>query len=283
LVSGDGAAARILVVPAEVLIRPGEAAAFEVRAFDALGRPVASGTAEWSLDGLKGKIEADGRFTPERGAPFQAGKVSARLGALAASARVRVVAGFPWSFDFESSPVGEAPPTWVGAKGKFEVQEREGGKVLVKPVREQGLLRNELYMGPSTASNYTIEADVMGGRHGRRMTDVGLIAGGYTLDLMGNSQKLQIRAWASSEDRFTHDAAFAWEPDRWYHLKLRVEPGPSRTLIRGKVWARGEPEPAAWTLAVEDPLAIAAGSPGLIGYSPADILYDNVKVTQNEG
>jgi outer membrane protein assembly factor BamB len=280
---GTGEAARILIAPAEVLIRPEEVAAFGVRAFDAQGRPLGAGRAEWTLQGLAGKMDADGRFTPDRSAAFQAGKVSARVGALTASARVRVVADFPWVLDFEGATVGDVPPTWVGAKGKFEVQEREGGKVLVKPVREQGLLRNELYMGPSTASNYTIEADVMGGRHGRRMTDVGLIAGGYTLDLMGNAQKLQIRAWATSEDRFTHDAPFPWEPGRWYRMKLRVEPGKTRTVVRGKVWARDEPEPAAWTLAVEDPLAIAGGSPGLIGYSPADILYDNVKITRNEG
>ena len=33
---------------------------------------------------------------------------------------------------------------------------------------------------------------------------------------------------------------------------------------------------------VEDPHPIAGGSPGLIGYSPVDIYYDNIKVTVNE-
>ena len=33
------------------------------------------------------------------------------------------------------------------------------------------------------------------------------------------------------------------------------------------------------TIVVEDDLPIRNGSPGLIGYSPVDIYYDNVKVT----
>ena len=84
--------------------------------------------------------------------------------------------------------MGKVPPHWVSAPKKYEVQEHEGNKVLVKLYRPKGLLRNALYMGPSTMSNFTIEADVRGGQKGRRRTDVGLIAGGYTLDLMGHQR-----------------------------------------------------------------------------------------------
>ena len=52
-------------------------------------------------------------------------------------------------------------------------------------------------------------------------------------------------------------------------------------LPPGSVWIL-DPEPSDWTITVEDPLPIAGGSPGLIGYSPADIYYDNVKVTVNQ-
>jgi hypothetical protein len=37
-----------------------------------------------------------------------------------------------------------------------------------------------------------------------------------------------------------------------------------------------------WTITVEDPYPIQSGSPGIVGYSPADILYDNIKVTVND-
>ena len=43
----------------------------------------------------------------------------------------------------------------------------------------------------------------------------------------------------------------------------------------------GEDEPSDWTIVVEDPHPIAGGSPGLIGYSPVDIHYDNIRVTAN--
>ena len=49
----------------------------------------------------------------------------------------------------------------------------------------------------------------------------------------------------------------------------------------GKVWKRGEHEPDEWTLSVEDPFPVESGSPGLTGYSPAEVDYDNIKVTVN--
>ena len=74
---------------------------------------------------------------------------------------------------------------------------------------------------------------------------------------------------------------FPWEPDVWYRMVMRVEVTGQRALIKGKVWKKGEPEPADWTITVEDPLPIRGGSPGLIGYSPADVYYDNIKITEN--
>ncbi len=64
-------------------------------------------------------------------------------------------------------------------------------------------------------------------------------------------------------------------------MKLRVEVRKDGCHVAGKVWPRGDPEPAAWTIEVDDPLPIASGSPGLIGYSPAEIFYDNIRVTKN--
>ena len=66
----------------------------------------------------------------------------------------------------------------------------------------------------------------------------------------------------------------------WYHIKLRVDPqDDDSTIIRGKVWSNEEAEPSEWTIEATDPIGHTHGSPGIYGYSSADILYDNLKVT----
>ena len=62
-------------------------------------------------------------------------------------------------------------------------------------------------------------------------------------------------------------------------MKMKVEVNEEKAVILGKVWKRGESEPADWSIRVEDTMPIPAGSPGLVGYSPADVYYDNIKVT----
>ena len=78
------------------------------------------------------------------------------------------------------------------------------------------------------------------------------------------------------------EVEWKWDPDVWYTMKLRAEVDGDQGLIRGKVWPRGTPEPAAWTVTARDPRPVRHGSPGLYGYSPAEILYDNVSVTANQ-
>jgi uncharacterized protein (DUF1697 family) len=276
---GKGPPGWIQVVPAEVLIRPGEQVEFEVRAFDTSGRPLGTRKAAWKPTSLAGSF-ADGRFEAADDTPFQAGEVTATVDGLESSARVRVVSDLPWVEGFQSYETGKVPPHWIGAPRKWEVREKDDEKVLVKLFRPKGLLRNALYFGPSTMSNFTVEADVMGAQKGRRRTDMGLIANGYTLDLMGNHQRIQIRTWPS-EERIASEVPFEWEVDRWYHMRLRVDVDEKQALVRGKVWPSDDEEPAEWTITVEDPYPIQSGSPGLVGYSPADAFYDNIKVTVN--
>jgi hypothetical protein len=254
------------------LIRPGESVDFAVHAFDAKGRPLGVQKAEWTVEGLSGRVDANGRFAADKGRLFEAGTVKATAGGLSAEAGVRVMPDLPWSWDFEDFEDGQSPPYWIGASRKYVVREIEGNKVLVKAPRQRGLNRTSLYMGPSSLSNYTIEADVLGIKQGRRVPDIGLIAGGYILDLQGAHQKVQIRSW-TSELRMARDIDYPWETGRWYRMKLRVDADEERATIRGKVWPRDEQEPEAWTLTVEDPLPIAGGSPGLVGYSPTDLYY----------
>jgi len=118
---------------------------------------------------------------------------------------------------------------------------------------------------------------MLGTKKGRRRPDMGLIAGRYTLDLQGNHQRLQVRDWA--ELRFEKTIDYSWESDVWYRMKMRVDVSDGAAVIRGKVWKASDPEPEAWSITAEDPVPNRVGSPGLYGYSPAAIYYDNVKVT----
>jgi len=275
-----GPATALQVVPADVLLAPGQSTALRLRAVDAAGRVVAAPATGWSVAGAVGTL--DGATFKAGAKPFATGAVVAKAGALEAKARVRVIAPLPWSEDFESFADGEVPPTWIGATRKFAVQVKDGGKVLVQPVREQGLQRSETYMGPSSFANYTIEANVRGQIAGRKKPDIGLMNSGYILDLMGGHQKIQLRCWAAEMGRLSQDVEFPWQMDTWYKMKLQVQQRDGKALVKGKVWPAASSEPAAWTIEIEDPYPIASGSPGLIGYAPAEIWYDNLKVTVNE-
>jgi len=277
---GEGPAKWLQIVPAEVRTRPGEKLGFTARTFDAKGRLIGEVPAEWSLEGLQGKVDDSGNLVPDKAAAFQGGHIVAKVDGLTAQARVRVISDLPWTFDFEGWNGERAPGFWIAAGRPWQVREVDGNQVLVKIRRDSGLLRNALYMGPPTMTNYTIQADVWGNKKGRRITDLGLIANGYTLDLQGNLQKLEVRSWPS-ERRMAHAVDFAWETGIWYTMKMKVEVNEDRALILGKVWKRGETEPADWSIRVEDATPIPTGSPGLVAYSPADVYYDNIKVMKD--
>ena len=122
---------------------------------------------------------------------------------------------------------------------------------------------------------------MLGTVQGRRRPDMGLINSGYTMDLMGAHQKIQLRSWAS-DLRVEKSVPVPWDPNVWYTMKFRVDQQGDKALVRGKVWKKGEPEPQAWTIETEDPHPIRQGSPGLYGFSQVDIQYDNLKVTVNQ-
>ena len=269
-------AVSLLITPAEKLTS-GDPIEFNVIGFDANGKQTrAMGAIEWMKTGLTGTLQ-DSTFTPDKSASAHAGTVTAQSGDMKATARVRVIPSLPWSEDFEAIELEKIPTHWIGATGKFFVREKDGNKILVKPPAQRGLDRSNVYIGPATMKNYQIQVDLMGTRNKRRLPDMGLIANRYTLDMQGRHQRLQIRSWAS-DLRMAKTIDFAWETDVWYTMKMMVEIIDDKAIIRGKVWRTGESEPAEWTITAEDPLPNREGSPGIYGYSPADIYYDNLKV-----
>ena len=275
-------AVTILLAPAES-VTAGEAVQLRVIGFAASGSRMLAGPGldvEWTLAGLAGTLQ-NGLFTPDKNAGAQAGIVSAQVEGMKATARVRVIPALPWTEDFEGITLEKIPTHWIGATGKFFVRENPtssaSNKVLVKTPVQRGLNRSNVYLGPPTMKDYTIQVDLMGTKTKRRLPDMGLIANRYTLDMQGRHQRLQIRSWAS-DLRMAKTIDFPWEIDVWYTMKMQVEVVDETAIIRGKVWRTGEPEPEDWTLVAEDPRPNREGSPGIYGYSPTEIYYDNLKV-----
>jgi len=290
MTAASGEAAWVQVVPADLLAKPGQTTRFRARVFNAKGEFLREEQAAWALTQLDGEIKPDGAFT-SAGAKPQAGSVTATVGQLKGTAAVRVFPPLPWSEDFESVPVDRAPATWVRTTLKFFVRQLEGNKVLVKRADNpfSFIKRARGFFGTTDMHDYTVEADVMAAQRRRQMGDAGVVAQRYQLALFGTHQRLELQSWQPETAR-TVVVPFAWKPDTWYHMKLRVENLPDGTTrARGKVWLRGEPEPDAWIIEKVDKMPNRKGSPGLYGDAPshanaeqrAEIFYDNIKVTPN--
>jgi len=226
-----------------------------------------------------------------------AGAFEAVAGNLRGTFRGRVLPGLPIKQDFEAFQLSETttnnvePPTsfaypplpWIGARFKFDVREKDGNKALVKTIDNRFFQRATVFMGDPQLKNYTIEADVMSEGNKRKMSDAGVINQRYKIVLKGNEKKLEI---SSNDELFRFGKEFNWSPNVWYHLKARVDVAADGSgVVRAKAWPKGEAEPAAWTLEVEDPRPNREGSPGLYGYAAgtlpplAEIYYDNVSIT----
>jgi hypothetical protein len=166
---------------------------------------------------------------------------------------------------------------------KFAVRDQNGNKVLAKLTEGSSLLsRSRAYIGPSDWSNYTVEGDVFATTKRRQQGDAGIIAQRYVLTLYGNSQLLNLEPWQPETER-TKSMAFAWKPDTWYRLKLEVANLPDgKTRARGKAWAVGEAEPAAWMIERIDPIPNRQGAPGIFGNGLAELYFDNIKVYANK-
>jgi outer membrane protein assembly factor BamB len=279
---GTGAPAVVQVFPYESILTPGQTLPLKARLFDAKGNFLREEpAAQWSVDQLSGAVDAKGVYTPAANGST-AGVVKATVGGISGTARVRVVEPLPWTFDFENA-AAEAPPSWwTGAPGKVFQRTVEGaGKVLVRPRDETVGRRAKVFLGQPTMTAYTIEADVRGRETRRQRGDVGLINTRYGLVLFGNGQKLELHPWQAA-DEMTVRVPFAWDADKWYRMKLRVDQLPNGSArVRGKVWPAADAEPAAWTIEKVDTIPHQVGSPGLYGDGISEIYFDNVKVYRN--
>jgi outer membrane protein assembly factor BamB len=279
---GQGAPAWVQVEPTEMVLSPGQAVQLHARLFDAQGRFLKEdNSAAWSLAGLKGTV-TEGNFTVAPDKVGQAGLIKATVAGISGEARARVIPPLPWNITFDSYKAGDIPPQWVSAvAGKVQVSELDGKKVLEKLPNETLFKRIRVFMGPADWSNYTVEADIRIPEKRRQMGDAGIIAQRYTLFAFGNNQRLEMNSWQPEVTRAA-STPYAWKPNTWYHLKLRVDnQSDGKTRIRGKAWPTGESEPEAWPIDRIDPIPNKQGSPGIFADAQFGAYFDNIKVTPN--
>jgi outer membrane protein assembly factor BamB len=299
-----GPAVRLQIVPNEVLLRPGEKAAFKLYAIDAKGQRVGPVTepVEWAKfvpPTALVKAEMDAAFNAQgemvAGSRASAGSWKATAGKLSGTIRGRVVVHPPYREDFESStfapdphptekvPFGFPPLPWIGGRFRWEVREKDGSKVLAKTTDNPFLSRALTFIGHPSESNYTIAADVMSDGNRRGMGEMGLINQRYIVRLKGNEDKIEVN---SNVERLRVSAPVTLAPKVWYRLKTRVDMAPDGTAtVRARVWKRGEAEPEGWTIEVKHEHGHANGVPGLYGLStqPAFRVYvDNIEITPNK-
>jgi hypothetical protein len=287
--SQDDQVAQVQIVPCEVLMRPGETQSFRVRLFNANGQLIREASAsdvKFEVEGA-GTVSAEGVFQPNDNAAHQAAYVKATVGDATGESRIRIVPDLPWTFDFEG--MSDLPVTWVGARYRHVIRQVDGSTVAVKVTTIPKGTRSRAWMGQTDLHDYTIQADVKGEGAAGKQPDIGVIAQGYTLDLQGDHQRLQIRTWdaqVGSADRTLRMAKtmnFAWKPNVWYTLKFTAANEGGKAVLRGKVWPRDEKEPAEWTIEATDDMPNKVGAPGLFGNATnAEIYLDNISVTPNE-
>lgn len=281
----DAKPAQVVLVPAEAQARAGDTIDFRVRTFDAHGKMIAEQPASnLMLAGLTGHANGNTvRFAND--ARNQAGLVKVKVGDLEASSRVRVTGPLPWTIDFNDIEIGSKPGHWRPVHKGASVQELDGEKVLLQPKAARNAPRAVIYLGDSSVTNFTIQADIQGNFKGRRYTDLGVMAHGYTLDLQGAHQRLQVRSWPP-ERRMATQVDYPWDMHVWYTIKMRVDVEKDgdgqKAVIRGKVWKRDEAEPSDWTITAEDPNPVLQGGPALYTFAPVPSYFDNVKVTSND-
>ncbi|MEZ6122296.1 MAG: PQQ-binding-like beta-propeller repeat protein [Planctomycetaceae bacterium] len=268
--------ASIQVHPYELYTKGGGDISYKVVGFDANGGLIGEVDAELSLpEGIQGVTIEGKTVKVATDAPLQAFEIAAKSGELNSFTRLRTFPALPWKWDFEGYTGKKVPPTWVNAFLKLSPVQEGDSTVLSKSLG----ISADSWIGTPEMSGYTVQADVLMKEEKRKLPSIGLIAQRYNFIIKGNTSRLSIQAWAPHM-RISKEIKFRSDPDVWYTMKMNVTVKDDGAHIRGKVWKRGEEEPADWTLEAVDPHADAKGSPGLYTYALAPCFFDNVIVSE---
>ena len=276
---GSDQVASIHIVPFETRTMGGGTVDYKVVGYNALGRSLGEVEAELSLGEGWSDVSLDGHtLSVATAAKEQAGTITATVGDIAASARLRVFPALPWKWDFEGYSGKRVPPTWINAFLKLQPNEIDG-TVALKRSPGRGRPSTYYWIGLPEMKEYTVQADVYMKEQKRKLANVGVTVHRYNFILKGNTLRLAVQSWAAHQ-RMAKEVRFRSNPDTWYTLKATVRIKEDGAHIMGKVWERGGEEPKEWTLEAVDPHANLNGSPGLYSYNLADHYFDNVIVSE---
>ncbi len=301
------APAKLLPIPAEVILHTGERMPINLGAVDADGVPIDYKPAApavwdkfipktarvWSLLAASfpdpSAVVADAVDTPSAGM-FKVEVANGRE-PLKGFLRGRILNALPITQDFEGFKLKEVdadntkfaypPLPWIGARLKWIVTEVDGSKVLTKTIDNRLFQRATVFIGLAEQSDYTIQADMKTDGNKRKMSEVGLINQRYAIILKGNAQQLEVN---SNLERLRAAVPFDIKPGTWYRMKARVDVNADGSgIVRAKAWPRDGKEPEAWTIEAKHEVAHRNGSPGLFGFSPTEqrVYIDNITVIPN--
>ena len=300
-----GPVAQLQIVPAEFAIAPGQKQEFKVYGLDKSGRRVEIITEDLSWEKfipptakVKAKVDATldaktGTVTAGEDAALSAGALKVTHKGMSATTRGRVEATIGYTANFEDvelkmeSPDGvkvNFPPlAWLGARIKWYVLEKDGSKVIANRLDNVLFQRTMNFFGGEDMTNYVIEAKVMTDGNRRIKSEVGLINQRYKISLVGNKNVLEV---SSNYERVQQAVKFPVKANQWYHLKTHVKNnGDGTGEVRAKAWAKGEDEPAEWTIKVPVKKLHPHGAPGIYAFSPQAqkrVYIDNIKISAGE-
>jgi outer membrane protein assembly factor BamB len=142
--AADTKPAQLQITPVESLLRPGQKQTFKIRLFNANGRylDTKSVQATYELKG-PGKLE-NGVFTTPGDAGHAVSFVTAKVGELTSTARIRTVPPFPWNFEFSNAKV---PETWIGSAYRHIVLDED----LLNALKAQDARTARMYIYLTTA------------------------------------------------------------------------------------------------------------------------------------
>ena len=286
----EGEIAAIRLVPAFAILNPGEKRQFEVRAYNAAGRllrtvsdaklAVTKPFEGLAVNELTAKVDGGPDLPAD-------GVITATLGDLTSECQVRSYPSLPWEYDFDDLKPGARGsfPAWVGAAGKFQPVEKDGETCLLMAGGEQakGKPSFDVWVGPPTMGDYVVRCDfLVEGR--RRLASVGVTNNRYSLVAKANRLRLEIQTW-QAHLQLQSEEKFEMEPGVWYTMSLSVtqmpptdaDPDGSAVAV-GRIWKRGEAEPAEPTITAEDRHPSVEGAAGIYAYRLADAWLDNFAV-----
>lgn len=295
---GRGEASRLLIVPAEVNLAPGQTQPFTARLVDEHGLVVQSQQSgiTWNLNPRLGvSAGPNGELIVSDGAGAGAAEIEGECKGLKATVRLRITPRLEFTEDFEAAALNQAregsdyntfafpPGQWFSARTHWEIVEKDGGKVLAQTLDNPLFQRTQSLIGNPDSRNYTMQVDIMSDGNRRLMSSAGVINQRYLIMLKGNYQEIEI---SSNMERIKESAPFKCRPNVWYRLKTRVDAQPDGSnIIRAKAWERDQPEPDEWTIEVRHQNGHPKGAPGIYGFVPQSrfrVYLDNITVTAND-